>query len=354
MTNEKVSIIIPLYNGRSYIFKTVENLSRLQWNKEIIVVDDGSKDDSETYCRELCEKFSDVKVFRKENGGICTARNHGLSVCSGKYVMFVDQDDSLDTDTLKKAIGKMVETQADVLFWSCYYDVDGDKSFCDEVKKESVIGQKEVCDKLLPPLVLREPSEYTSFLGHVWAGIYSMDLLAKNDIRFRFFIDYEDDQLFVFDVLRSAEKVAFFKPAVYFWNYNPRSYSNTKRKQENLVGKYEEYLKYLYTGCEKKCPEFPKEKLSELDIWGKQFTFCEAVRNAGIREKEWKSDIKDLKKLEKSEPYRSALKEKPVHIREKKYRLFLTLSKMHMTGVSVRLSRLYFKRKLRKAAGAKK
>jgi len=354
MVSGKVSIIIPLYNGRRYIFNTVATLSKLRADKEIIVVDDGSKDGSEEYCKELCEKYKDVKVVRKENGGICSARNYGLSICTGEYVMFVDQDDDLDTDNLAAAIDRVIEEKADALFWSCNYGVNGEMTACDEVASDASAGTKEIRSELLPALVFREKSAYTSFLGHVWAGIYSAEMIASNEIRFKFFIDYEDDQLFVFDVLRVAKKISFFKPVVYIWNYNPRSYSNIKRRLDDIVPKYESYFEYLRKGCEEMRPDFPGNKLDEFRIWEKQFTFCEAVRNSGISGEMWKQDLKKVKMLEKQGEYRAAIKQEPVHIREKKYRLFLVLSKMKMTGVSVRLSRLYFRRKLKKVQEAQK
>lgn len=340
----KVSIIIPLYNGKQYIFRTVENLEKIEVEKEILVIDDGSKDGSEEYCVTLQEQFPDVCVFRKPNGGISSARNYGLAHCTGEAVIFVDQDDSVDAALMTKAISTFEKDQSDVLFWTCNYNMNGEVSICDDVHEDRIVEREVIEKSLLPALFLREGSEYMSYIGHVWAGVYSRNILAEHGIEFRKFVDYEDDQLFVFDFLRASHKVSFFKGAVYNWNYNPKSYSNVKRKNEGITSKYEAYFAYLLENYLKSVKD-GEARREEFETFARQFTFCESVRNAGIDPNTWKDERKAVKALEKTEPYRSAIRRKPVHIREKKYRMFLLFSKLGWTGLSVRISLMYFKRR---------
>ena len=95
MENEtKISIIVPVFNIAPYIAKCIKSLSRQTFQEmEIILVDDGSTDESGKICDEFSQKDSRIIVIHKENGGLSSARNAGLSIASGKYIGFVDGDD---------------------------------------------------------------------------------------------------------------------------------------------------------------------------------------------------------------------------------------------------------------------
>ena len=122
---EKVSIIIPLYNGKNFIDKTLSIIHKIKAPKEIIVINDGSTDESGHYCIQLKEKYPELIVCHKKNGGIFTARNMGLTLCTGDYILFVDQDDYIDPNNADYAIEFVRQKKLDVLFWSCAYDFNG-------------------------------------------------------------------------------------------------------------------------------------------------------------------------------------------------------------------------------------
>lgn len=89
--DEVVSIIIPVYNGEKYVEKCVKSIQANTYpNLEIIMINDGSTDNSLEVCQRLAEKDSRIKVFSKENGGIAAARNFGVKKATGKYICFVD------------------------------------------------------------------------------------------------------------------------------------------------------------------------------------------------------------------------------------------------------------------------
>lgn len=106
-----VSIIIPVYNVEKYIYKCVMSLLHQTYNDiEIILVDDGSTDNSGDICDQLQEKYENVvKVFHKKNEGAGAARNFGLSIASGMYCMFVDSDDWLDEDCIEKCVNTICD-----------------------------------------------------------------------------------------------------------------------------------------------------------------------------------------------------------------------------------------------------
>ena len=118
MALPKISVIVPVYNTEAYLERCLQSVVSQTWeNTEIILVDDGSKDGSGACCDQWREKDGRILVIHKENGGLGLARNSGLEVASGDYVIFVDSDDYLETDALERAQKRIEETGAD----ACYY-----------------------------------------------------------------------------------------------------------------------------------------------------------------------------------------------------------------------------------------
>ena len=102
-----ISVIVPVYKVEKYLHKCVDSiLTQTLSDIELILVDDGSPDWSGAICDEYVEKDSRVRTIHKPNGGVSSARNKGLDVCTGEWIMFVDSDDFIDQNTLEEAIKK--------------------------------------------------------------------------------------------------------------------------------------------------------------------------------------------------------------------------------------------------------
>lgn len=103
--NELVSVIIPVYNVEKYIYKCLDSIVKQTYNTiEIILVDDGSTDSSGRICDEYAKKDSRIRVIHKENGGLGSARNAGLDVAIGKYILFIDSDDWVDENYVESLL----------------------------------------------------------------------------------------------------------------------------------------------------------------------------------------------------------------------------------------------------------
>ena len=112
----KISVIIPVYNSEKYVANTIENiLNQTFTDFELILVDDGSKDSSGQICDIYAKKDARIKVIHKENGGICDARNKGLEIAQGKYIMFSDNDDTMELTTLEDNYKLIIENNADLV-----------------------------------------------------------------------------------------------------------------------------------------------------------------------------------------------------------------------------------------------
>lgn len=99
MKDDLISVIVPVYNVEKYLHKCINSiLNQTYKNLEIILIDDGSTDNSGKICDEYALKDNRIKVIHKENGGLSSARNAGLDICSGDYIGFVDSDDYIAED----------------------------------------------------------------------------------------------------------------------------------------------------------------------------------------------------------------------------------------------------------------
>lgn len=104
----RFSIIIPIYNASKYIESTITSvISQDFTDYEIILVDDGSSDDSWELCKQFSQKFKNIRCFTKKNGGASSARNYGISRAIGEYIVFLDSDDKLVQNSLKKINDKI-------------------------------------------------------------------------------------------------------------------------------------------------------------------------------------------------------------------------------------------------------
>lgn len=122
-----ISIVVPIYNLEKYIERCVESIRNQSYSKlEIILVNDGSKDDSGRICDTIAQKDERVKVIHKINGGLSDARNTGIEAAKGKYIGFIDGDDYIDHDMFETLYHEIIQKQADIA--SCgYYEEFTDK-----------------------------------------------------------------------------------------------------------------------------------------------------------------------------------------------------------------------------------
>lgn len=121
----KVSIIIPVYNVEAYLRKCLDSVvGQTYENLEIIIVDDGATDNSYSICREYADRDSRIVLIHQENGGLSAARNKGLSVATGDYVLFLDSDDWVDIHMVEKLVFLASEHDADAVASGIYRTAD--------------------------------------------------------------------------------------------------------------------------------------------------------------------------------------------------------------------------------------
>lgn len=174
--NDLVSVIVPVYNVEQFLDNCVESIVGQNYsNLEILLVDDGATDACPQMCDEWAKKDTRIRVIHKSNGGLSDARNAGLAVCTGRYIVFVDSDDYVHPDYVYYLHQLITENDADLAI--CEYRIvtsDGKvlNRFADS--KEVVIMDQQQA--------LKEMCDGERFSNSAWAKIYSRDAFC--DIRF--------------------------------------------------------------------------------------------------------------------------------------------------------------------------
>ncbi len=246
MTGPDISIIIPFYRGLSHIEQTVNSARAINRSKEILIVDDGSEDGSFNRLRELFDADGEVRLMQKENGGIADARNFGLNAATGRYVFFMDQDDTAVAEVIEDAIEMADESLCDMVFWTTEmtYEARRANRECDTVLKRAILEKKEIIEVILRQILTQTSSEYGTRFTHLWMGLYRRDFVLGHNITFRSFISIDDDLIFLIDVISYAEKIGLIPETGYLWLQNYSSESHTSQYTEDFVRKTTEHFEY--------------------------------------------------------------------------------------------------------------
>lgn len=181
MDGAKVSIITCLYNVSSFLPQGLDCLVNQSYeNLEIIIVDDGSCDDSLEKCKEVAKKDSRIRIFNKENGGLGSARNMGLDNATGDYIYFYDVDDRIELDLVEKNVELMDEKQAELIVFGFYvYDVARQQVDSLTFKEHFIESNEDLKSVFLDELLFVRFGN-----GFAWNKFYKRSFIEKYHIRF--------------------------------------------------------------------------------------------------------------------------------------------------------------------------
>ena len=264
--NPKVSVIIPCYGVEKYLDRCMSSVVRQSLRDiEIILVDDGSKDNVPQICDDWALKDDRIKVVHKQNAGLGYARNSGLNVATGQYVAFLDADDFVDINMYQALYDKAIAEKADAVYCNCVMYKDEEHQFPRmDVKEEHVFKGKDEVRKFLLDIVGPEPEspQLVKYMMSVWHSVFRRELFVENNIAFvseRELIS--EDLIFDIDMLTCCSRVVYVPETYYFYCDNGASLSrkvdNTRYKRnkifltelekrlENVFEKDEYYLHYL-------------------------------------------------------------------------------------------------------------
>ncbi|MBE5825476.1 MAG: glycosyltransferase [Butyrivibrio sp.] len=231
-SDDVISVIVPVYNVSNYLKRCVSSITEQTYrNIEIILVDDGSTDESGAFCDEIVETDGRIKVFHQDNQGLSGARNTGIDNATGRYVFFCDSDDYLQTDALEKMLGRLKRDNADVVACGIanVFDTDGAQNDKSEIFTSPNPGRWSGRESVIQ--MMRTNNVCTV----AWNKLYKEELFEN--VRFPLGVQNEDEAT-TYKLLYKAKIVSFLPETLY--KYYQRELSIM---HENLEDRYKFFLK---------------------------------------------------------------------------------------------------------------
>ena len=229
-----ISVVIPAYNCANTLQKTVESIiSSGLIDYEIIIVNDGSTDDTEAVCHSLCSQHSFIKYIEQENSGVSAARNRGISLANGEYIMFFDADDTAEENGFSECVDIIRNENPDILVFGMRFDYYKN-------------GKLYRTDKLVPEqagtlnktqIIAELDSLYsTNSLTPVWNKIYRRALIIDNNVSFNTSYFLMEDFLFSLDCLKICENIYCLPKALYYYRQseNEKNAFNRLKRIDDL------------------------------------------------------------------------------------------------------------------------
>ncbi len=203
MKNPKISVVVPIYNGEKYVDAFIENINRLNFlDYEVLLIDDGSTDDTYENCKEYESKNSRIKVYQKENGGPSSARNMGIDNACGEYIVFFDIDDEFDEKIFEDNYILAGNNDADVVMWNFkLVDLKNKKEAIKLLGKSFSGNQYDFFHQCLITVIDNE------MFNPPWNKMIKRELLLKTNVRFNEAYSIYEDILFSFELFDKASKI---------------------------------------------------------------------------------------------------------------------------------------------------
>lgn len=247
LSNVTISILMPVYNSQEYLKNTVQDVINQSYGDwELILVDDGSKDNSKNICIELQKFDNRIRFINKENTGVSDTRNIALDNAKGKYIAFIDSDDSVHKDYLKILLSSIEKSKGQLA-------VCGFKE-----RKISTNGQIEELSRVFYPkevIAIEDMKDLimdfgnSGLLNPLWNKLYNREIIEENNIRFKEEVETGEDFIFNLQYFRKINNICFSKEELYYYirrNNNSITYQyidNMYEKGLEIHNLLEDFLK---------------------------------------------------------------------------------------------------------------
>lgn len=213
---DKISVIVPIYKVEDYLHRCVDSIiNQTYTNLEIILVDDGSPDNCPMICDEYAKKDSRIRVVHKKNGGLSDARNAGIDIATGEYIMFIDSDDFVDIEMMESMMKNMIDNNVDMVVCNIKY-VYEDREVVKYNQADRILDRYEAMEEYLKDGVVQAVA---------WNKLYKKSLI--NDMRYKVGKTNEDE-FFTYKVVDKTDKIY----------YNSRPFYNYIQRDSSIMGKY--------------------------------------------------------------------------------------------------------------------
>lgn len=222
-----VSVIVPIYNKEKYLKRCIESILQQHFSDlEIILVDDGSTDNSYDICEKYVHSDNRVQAFLKKNGGVSSARNFGIDISHGDYITFVDPDDYIHPELISSLMECLLEKCADI---SYCFPIDFNENSTAMITMSHESGNKTVIEP--------RRFDWMGWSSHtvVWGALFKREVVKT--IRFDETLAIGEDTYFFSKCIKKAERLVCLDKALYYYSSNDDSVTgekNSPRKMDEL------------------------------------------------------------------------------------------------------------------------
>lgn len=217
---EKISIIVPVYNGEAWIADCLKSIQEQTWTEwELFVIDNSSTDKTADIVSEFAQKDERIRLTVLEHHGVSAGRNKGLDQADGKYITFVDADDKIDSRMLETLHGYLEKEKSDIIV-------------CDYFKWHGAMEDKNISDTSIAPVPEKGKDSLTTvdkktyvadYLLHgytrCWSILYRRSTIGK--VRFREELSIGEDMMFLVDLLKNMNRISITDYKGYYYRLNP-------------------------------------------------------------------------------------------------------------------------------------
>jgi len=233
LSAKKVSVIIPVYNAAECLDNCLRSvLQQTYKNIEIILVDDGSTDNSKEICTSYIQKYSNIKLIEQMNSGPSAARNNGINNSSGDFIQFVDSDDTIDKN--------MTETLVNTLDNNAQLVICGFRRIHIKSGKAEELTNKSNAVYNIDDFLNAFGMHYENWMiNTIWNKMYISDIIKKNNIKFNSGITMGEDLIFNLDYLKRCQRIVLIQDILYnYMVYSSGSLTTSYLQNEFQVQKY--------------------------------------------------------------------------------------------------------------------
>ena len=245
-----VSFIVPIHNTAKYLKSCLDSVKSQEIESfEILMIDDGSTDNSADIAKSYLTDTR-FKYIYQDNQGVSTARNHGLELAEGEWIVFLDSDDSLEPNFLSELLRTAKEKHAEIVACCANYENKGavcqvhfwdrDSIFSDQ--DNNAVNKKELYLQLMNPAYKTDPTGITA-IGVPWGKIYNKDFLIQNEIKFDTNLRRLQDNIFNMYAFDAAERIVYLDKPLYNYTLDHISHFHF-RYQETAPVNYESVIRH--------------------------------------------------------------------------------------------------------------
>lgn len=293
MNKPKISVIMPVYNVERYVSKSIESIINQSFNDfELIIVNDGSTDNSKEIIEKYAKLDSRITIINKENEGVASARNLGIDRSIGKYLFFCDSDDYAEEHMLERLYKKIEEKNAEIVisgFFMQYNENECIKNYRVSTEKEYYYVEKNE--------FINDMYEFIkiNLINTPWNKLYLNRVIKKENLRFE--NRFGEDAFFNVNYLKIINKVLIIPDTLYYWNRSRENSETDKIYKDINAFLSEKYSVFI------KLKELYGNKQENIKIFNNYFAsrivqFVQELANAKIHLSEKKKLLKEMFKKE--------------------------------------------------------